>query len=160
MGVLFDYFVAPDDETAAAVIDWQGGPALGVPKQGLFGKPIAGMPTVEDTGIEPTVTLGMLQELLTGKTFDEQLADPTSRPILANRDGGERLVLRIGNDLVVPLAQAPVERLSELAQPWSEIEEFWGQADPNDLASFLTGLRELALRAHSSDQGLYCWVCV
>ncbi len=161
MGLIFDYFLAPSDESAAAVIDWAGGPALGLAKKGLFGKPIAGLRTVQNTGVEPTVTLGMFEELLTGKTFDEQLADPTSRPILANRDDGERLVIRIGDDLVTSLAQAKSERLRELAQPWSEIKELWlGQGDPNDLFAFLTALRELAETARSSDQNLYCWVCV
>ena len=106
MGVLFDYFVAENDEQAASVIDWPGGPAKGLPKRGLFGKATPGFPVVDGKGIEPTVNLGMFEELLTGKTFGDQLQDPQSRPIVANRDGGERLVIRIGDALVTALAQA------------------------------------------------------
>jgi len=160
MGVLFDYFVAPDDSTAGAVIDWPGGPASGVPKKGLFGKPVPGLAAIQDTGVEPVVTLGMLEEMLTGRTFDEQLADDQSRPIVATRDGGERLVVRIGDDLVSSLAGAPPDRLRELAQPWSQIEEFWGPGDPVYLQEFLHRLQGMAVQAEAAKRGLYCWVCV
>jgi hypothetical protein len=160
MGVLFDYFLADSDENAAAVIDWPGGPANGVPKRGLFGKAIPGLPAVDGKGIEPTVNLGMLEELLTGKSFDEQLQDPQSRPIVADRDGGERLVIRIGEVFVSALAEASPARLEELSNPWSQIEEFYGQADPADLSTFLLRLRDLATQATNSQQQLYCWVCV
>lgn len=160
MGVLFDYFVAPDDSAAAAVIDWPSGPASGVPKKGLFGKPVPGLVTMQDTGVEPTVTLGMLEEMLTGKTFDEQLADKGSRPVVATREGGERMVVRIGDDLVASLAAAPGDRLRELAQPWSQIEEFWGHGDPVSLQEFLQRLQGMAAQAQAGKKGLYCWVCV
>jgi hypothetical protein len=160
VGIFFDYFVAPDDETAAAVIDWPGGPASGLDESGPAGKRSAGLPTLQDTGVEPTVALGMLQEMLTGKRFDEQLADSTSRPILANRDGGECLVLRLGDDLVGPLAQTPTEHLRELAQPWAQIEEFWGQGDPSHLSEFLTELQQMSKSAQSLQHGVYCWICL
>jgi hypothetical protein len=159
MGLLIDYFLASADDQAAAVIDWPGGPAKGIPKKGLFGKALPGLPTLE-SGIEPVVNLGMFEELLTGKSFEEQLSDPQSRPIVANRDGGERLVLRIGDDFSSAIAQSDPARLQELAVPWSQIEEFYGQADPTDLSRFLFRLRDLAGHATDSSQHVYCWVCV
>lgn len=160
MGVLFDYFAADSDAVASSTIDWPSGPSRGVPKKGPFGKAMPGLPTVDGKGIEPVVTLGMLEELLTGRTFDDQLADPEARPILADRDGGERLVIRIGDKLVEALGQAQPSDLDALAGPWSQIEEFYGSANPADLALFLRSLRDLAVSAKSGDQKLYCWVCV
>ncbi len=160
MGLLIDYFLANTDDEAAAVIDWPGGPAKGSSKKGLFGKALPGLPTVEGPGIEPVVNLGMFEELLTGKTFDEQLDDPQARPIVATRDGGERLVVRLGDDFASAIARSEPARLQELAVPWAQIEEFYGQADPTDLSHFLMQLRDLAAQATDSGQHVYCWVCV
>jgi hypothetical protein len=55
MGLLIDYFVAPADAEAALVLD--GGPG------GRF-------PVTDGSGIEPVVSLGMLEEMLTSKSFD------------------------------------------------------------------------------------------
>lgn len=160
MGLLCDYFIADDDKQAEAVIDWPGGPAAGVPKRGFFGRATGGLPTVEGRGVEPVVVLGMLQQLLTGKSFDDQLADPQSPRMVAMRDEGERLVIRIGDDLVRALSRVELARLQSLAHPWADIEEFHGQADPLELAFFLEALRDLARRAEDSPGSLYCWLCV
>lgn len=180
MGVLYDYFSAASDEEAASVIDRVGGPGSpativppAVPKRGIFGRkrqpaaPTNGTdaePTVFDTvsgnSIDPVVQLGTLEELLTGKSFDDVMDDPRSGHAAADRDGGERLVLTLTEALSTALASASDEALEQVAVPWSETEEFWDAADPAVLAGFLKDLAGLARRSKASGQRLYCWVCV
>ncbi|MCY1676876.1 hypothetical protein OVA06_19585 [Pseudarthrobacter sp. SL88] len=180
VGVLFDYFSAASDEEAAAVIDRVGGPgsqaAIGAPaepRRGIFGRkrqpaaPATGtfqeagvFDTVAGNGIDPVVQLGTLEELLTGRSFDDVMDDPRSGQALADRDGGERLVLTLTEPLSTALATASDEALERVAIPWSETEEFWNAADPALLAGFLKDLAGLARRSKASGQGLYCWVCV
>jgi hypothetical protein len=121
---------------------------------------VPGLPTVDGSGIEPVVSLGMLEELLTGKTFDQQLADSQSRAIVATRDGGECMVHRLGDDFASAIGRSAPARLRELAVPWSQIEEFYGQTDPTDLSQFLLQLRDLAAQATDTGRHVYCWVCV
>lgn len=114
MGVLFDYFAAASDEEAATVVDRVGGPGsqatmITLPEgrqRGIFRRkrpapePALGADpdlVVHDTlsvkGIDPVVQLGTLEELLTGRPYDEVVDDPRSGHNLAMRDGGERLVV-------------------------------------------------------------------
>jgi hypothetical protein len=146
MGVLFDYFAAPDDDTAATVIDVIGGPAE------------ASFPTVALKGVDPFVQLGTLESLLTGVDYDTiigHVPDP-----VAMGDGGERLVTAVSGGLSAALSTADDARLREVAEPWSRTEEFGGHADPSDLATALTGLAELARTATTRGDRLYCWVCL
>lgn len=182
MGVICEYFAASSDEAAAATIDRVGGPGSQkvvttpdpVPaKRGLFSRkgpspkpqmtideslPI--FDTLSVKGIDPLVQLGTLEELLTGRPYDEVIEDPRSGKDLASANGGERLVLTITDALAAALTQASDERLSEVAVPWSQTEEFWGQADPEVLAGFLREFAGLARRAQGAGQRLYCWLCV
>lgn len=66
MGVLFDYFAAPDDAAAATVIDVIGGPAD------------ATFPTVALKGIDPVVQLGTLESLLTGVDYETVVGHVTA----------------------------------------------------------------------------------
>jgi hypothetical protein len=104
VGVIFDYFAAPNAAAAADTIDWVGGPsqpptAAPVARRGLFGRrsnasdavPQAAYRTLSDTGIDPVVQAGALEELLTGRSFDEILAANAGAQV-ADRDGGQRLV--------------------------------------------------------------------
>jgi hypothetical protein len=180
MGVLFDYFSAASDEEAAKVIDRVGGPGSQAtiappaePRRGIFGRkrqpavpPTVAYPkaaifdTVSIKGIDPVVQLGTLEELLTGRPYDDVMDDPRSGHALADRDGGERLVLTLTEPLSTALATASDETLEQVAIPWSETEEFWNAADPALLADFLKDLAGLARRSKASGQELYCWVCV
>ena len=114
MGVLLDYFAAPSDEAAASTIDRLGGPGSRevealpeAPKRGLFGrKRSAADPVVRsdeslevyDTlsvkGIDPLVQLGTLEEVLTGRSYDEIVEDPrsgdSSRPLTVASDSCSR----------------------------------------------------------------------
>ncbi|MFT4084711.1 MAG: hypothetical protein QM638_19200 [Nocardioides sp.] len=185
MGVLFDYFSAPSDEAAAATIDRVGGPgsqASAAPappvqeKRGLFGRKRAepahvapsfiddeSLPvfdTVSVKGIDPLVQLGTLEELLTGRPYDDVVEDPRSGKDLASRNGGERMVLTVTDALAAALIAASDEQLGDVALPWSQTEEFWGQGDAAALAQFLRDLAGLARRAETSGYRLYCWLSV
>jgi hypothetical protein len=181
MGVLFDYFAAASDEEAAIVIDRVGGPGSQATmvtrpegrQRGIFRRkhpapePALGADpdlVVHDTlsvkGVDPVVQLGTLEELLTGRPYDEVVDDRRSGHNLAMRDGGERLVVTLHDPLTAALAEASDETLERVARPWSETEEFWNAADPTDLAEFLKELAGLAQRARAGDQKLYCWICV
>ncbi|MEU3763716.1 hypothetical protein AB0E55_01555 [Amycolatopsis keratiniphila] len=73
MGVLFDYFAAPDNDAAAATIDLVGGPSE------------ASLPTVQLKGVDPFVQLGTAESPLTGVDYD--LAP------VAMADEGARLIV-------------------------------------------------------------------
>jgi hypothetical protein len=147
MGLLCDYFLASSDEIAAAVVE--SGPGRVVP-------PLA---VVDGCGVEPTVQLGTLEELLTGRSYDE-IAAREDEPLVAVLDDGERVVERLPDELVTALAAASDERLAEVAVPWSQTEEFWGQSSPDALTGLLCELAALARSATDGGQRLYCWVCV
>jgi hypothetical protein len=56
------------------------------------------------------------------------------------------------------IGEAIKEHLRKHAQ-WGR-DEFWGQADPKDLAAVLEELAGLAARAERDRERLDCWVCV
>jgi len=179
MGVFFDYFAATSDEQAASVINRPGGPGRAAAalapqdpgRRGLFRRRTSGwwsptpdsgahFFTVFGDGVDPVVQMGTLEALLTGRAYDDIVGDPRSGHAVAEQDGGERLVLTLTDPLRDALAAATSERLAELGVPWSQTEEFWGQGDPEVLATFLNSLAGLARQARDKQQRLYCWVCV
>jgi hypothetical protein len=159
MGLLITYFSAGSDEAAAATIDWPTGPEGG-PVKRLLKRKEPGHLSIDGHGIEPVVQLGMFEQLLTGKSFDSQLDDPASRPMVAIRDGGERLVVRIGDDFVDALAAVDRDQLPALADKWAEIEEFHGMADPRALEDRAAALGDLARTSRRHGANVYCWVSV
>ena len=109
-------------------------------------------------GIEPTVQMGTLEALLTDRSYDDVVAvDPRGEPV-AERDGGERMVVRLGAGLTDVLATAPDSRVLDVAGPWSPTEEFWGEGDPEALVPFLRTLAALARGARTGGGHLSCWV--
>ncbi|WP_089155325.1 hypothetical protein [Micromonospora sp. NBS 11-29] len=151
MGILCDYFSAPTDETAAAVADVLAGPRAAADP---------GFEVVELKGIEPTVQLGTLEALLTGRDYDVVTRSPRWGNAVAVRHDGEVLVISLTDELHTALAAASESQLREVAVPWSETEEFWGQGEPSILAEVLIELGVLARRATARDERLYCRVCV
>ncbi len=181
MGVLFDYFSAGSDDEAASVIDRVGGPGSQVveaeraaeAKRGLLGRrrstPKATFATdpglvVYDTvsikGIDPVVQVATLEELLTDRPYDDVIEAPRCGLVLDSRDGGERLVCALTDTLMTALAGADADVLQRVSVPWSQTDEFYGAADPEDLAAVLGDLAGLARRSQANGQRLYCWVCV
>lgn len=154
MAVLFDYFTAPSDEVAATVVDRMGGP--GSPAHPAAP---AAFRTVRAPGVDPVVLMGSLEQLLTGRSFEEILDDPSSGPVVA-RDGGERAVVRLNASLTQALAESDEESLAALALPWSRAREFWGRGDAEALAPLLRSLASVAREARAGGHAIYCWVCV
>ncbi|WP_157984501.1 hypothetical protein [Lentzea terrae] len=143
MGVMYDYFAAPSDEVAASMVD--GGPVA------------AGHRAVETKWLDPAVVMGKLEELLTGRPYDEVIDDPRCAADLAVEGDGEVLVLTVTDGLRDGLAGAG--ELTEVAAAWAGIEEL-DRFDPAELAVVLRELKELAVDAVKAGERLYCWVCV
>lgn len=116
--------------------------------------------TVSVKGIDPLVQLGTLEALLTGRDYEQIMAGPRAGHALANQDGSQRLVVTLTGEIHAALADADNHRLASGAIPWSRTDEFWGQGDPDILTRLLGELPELARRARSTNERLYCWVCV
>ena len=152
--MLISYFVAPDDERAAQVIDWPSGPVA--PEDGA-GEQDA-LPVV-DAKIEPVVTLTKLAEILSGTPYDELAADKRAATLLAQKDEYEVLVLTISDPVTAALAGATDEDLVRAAGPWSQIEEFHGSADPDQLLEVMRELGPLARQAVDGGRSLYVWWC-
>jgi hypothetical protein len=114
--------------------------------------------------IDPVVQLGTLEELLTGRSFDDILADHLGEEPLASRKDGSRLVVALNEEIRNSLAAATPERLAEVVIPWSQTEEYTKGLNGEDeelvsmLAADLGELAALARRAHDRGDRLYCWI--
>jgi hypothetical protein len=168
MGLICDYFAAPSDESAAEVVDRDGGPAgVAAPAGWPHGAPLpataaagSGFPTVAGGSIDPVVVLGTVTALLTGRTFDEVLAAGDRRDPVAMQDDGAEVVLRVDDVVVDALTRADAATLAAVAVPWSRTDELAGISDPQSLAEFLRDLAGLARGARERGEALYCWACV
>src|SRR5262249_40050593 len=143
VGVLYDYFFASSDDEAAATIDQKGGPGGPLPplsmplpeiiarygRDGLrkFLRPkvhtfAAGIRPLHMKGLDPVVQLSQVEELLTGVGYDEISARPRCGHAVAERDGGEKLVLTINDELRDALAEATPERLAAVSGSWAAMD--------------------------------------
>jgi len=172
MGLICEYFAAPSDEEAAAVIRRVGGPgdASGEvrdeKRRSVFHRrsrqdepavPAVAYPTVDGGGVEPVVQMGELEAVLTGRPADDAVQ---GGDVIAAVGGGECLVVRLSPTLTAALAAADTADLMDVATRWSATEEFWGEGDPLVLADLLARLVALAHGARAEGAALYCWVCV
>jgi hypothetical protein len=161
MSLLCDYFTAASDTQAEETIDWIGGPA-GPPEGGdlVGGSQLVARPTVSLTGIEPMMWMGKLEEILTGRSFDDILDDGT-RKVVASRNNGERLVQRLTASLQDALAGMDDHSVDEVAAHWAAPDEFYGTGTDKELAaSALRDLVRLVRAGRERGEMLYCWVCV
>lgn len=173
MGLICEYFAAPSDEEAAAVVHRLGGPgdASGQvrpeKRRSLFHRrartvdepvtPAVAYPTVDGVGVEPVVQMGELEAVLTGRPPDDAVQ---GGDVIASVDDGACLVVRLTSTLTDALAAAEGTDLLDVATRWSATEEFWGEGDPVLLADLIAGLARLARDARADGAELYCWVSV
>lgn len=161
MGLLCDYFTAASNTEAEETLDWIGGPC-DPPQSGrsVVGSQVAGRSTVSLPGIEPTMWMGKLEELLTGRSFDDILHDVTGK-VIASRDGGERMIVSLTASLQNALAGIDDESVDMVAAQWAAPDEFYGTGTDTEFAvSALRDLGRLVRDGRERGERLYCWVCV
>jgi hypothetical protein len=142
VGVLCEYFAAPDDATAAGCLESGPAPPLAV---------------VSANGIDPVVILGQLETLSGGRSLDEQSEDPEAGRLVAQNDAGEAFVLGLSPVTGAAIAGIDDADVPRIAAAWVDVEEFGGTADPEGLAGVLRQLRGLARDASETGDRLYCW---
>lgn len=118
----FEYFAAPDDETAALTID--GGEIDGA---------------VASHVVDPASVLGQLERLLGGPRGDDGLR---SAQLVAESPDGARLLIRLSNHLVTLFGMVRPTTLDDVVKHWSLSRRF-RRAEPEDLHAFAAGLHEL-----------------
>jgi hypothetical protein len=149
VGVLFDYFRAPDASTAAAVLERVGGPTTPDPDA-------PALDAMAGKGFEPEVMLQTLQSLLTGVPYEEL---PEGELLAMEGEDGPWIV-QLSMERRDALADAQPSRLPAVAEQWVRTEEFGGQATATEVLPFLGDVTALARRARQAGERLYCWMCL
>jgi hypothetical protein len=146
VGVLYDYFRAPDASTAAAVLERVGGP-MGGPDAPV-------LDAVDGKGIDPEVMMRTLQSLLTEVPDDEL---PWGEMLAMSDDANGPWIMQLSEELRDALADAQASRLPAVAEQWVRTEEFWDQATAAEVLPFLGEVTAMARRARQAGERLYCW---
>ncbi|MFU8876450.1 hypothetical protein [Micromonospora sp. SL4-19] len=178
MSVLTDYFSAGSDGVAATAVDYvDGQPGLLdlTPEDVAAGKALyrvspdeATRPrvkvahsrtlVVQSKGVDPT-GLARLEEILTGRSYDEVSADPRQAALIGparheELDGG--MVLSVTDTLRDALASLEPSALPQVAREWASAE--FDATAGDSLTLFLVALTELARRAAADSNRLYCCI--
>ncbi|MFJ5880274.1 hypothetical protein [Kitasatospora cineracea] len=139
---LCDYFSAPDDATAVAVLDAPDGP---------------GPDPVPLKGVDPVVVIARLEAVLTGCGYEEARARPRAGRLLSDPQHDEAFVVSLTDTLAEALAALPPDRLLPAATAWSATEELrLDGVTPATAADALHALSALAQRARTAGHRLYC----
>jgi hypothetical protein len=146
VGVLFDYFRAPDASTAAAMLERSGGP-MGGPDAPV-------LDAVDGKGIDPEVMMRKLQSLLTDVPYDQL---PSGELLAVGGEDGP-WIYQLSEELRDGLADAQGSRLPAVAERWVRTEEFWDQATATEVLPFLGEVTAMARRAQQAGERLYCWM--
>ncbi|MFM9373449.1 hypothetical protein [Streptomyces sp. Da 82-17] len=149
--VMCDYFSAPDDAAAVAVLDLPGG--LGAPRTD-GGPPLDVQPL---KGIDPVVVLARLESILTDAPYDEVSERPRVGQLLSSPAAEGAFVLSVSDTLQTALVTATPAALTAAAGPWSRTEELEQCGlTAETCAHILELLADLASRASASGLRLYC----
>ncbi|MBO3737485.1 hypothetical protein [Actinoplanes flavus] len=180
MSNLTDYFAAPTDGVAATAAEYtEGRPGLLdlTPQDVAAGKalyrqnPVLGaMPrvrtaasgtlVVQSKNVEPALSMAQLEEILTGRMRRVIKDDPRWAALIGParpEDVAGAGVVSLTDSLRDALAGLDAPAIREAARRWGEAEEF-ADADTSGLAPFLTALADLAARALTGGEHLYCRV--
>lgn len=180
VGVLYNYFAAPSDGQAAAAIDLAGGPAGAEPLSAELAAAIQagdreairrlnrpmvrlsehGLHAFSVKGIDPELHMDTVEELLTGVGAGRIRRRERFCKDVATSDDGGMVVLTLTDELQTALAEASDHHLADAAVAWSQHEDFGGRAEHDALVNFLRALASLARTASTTDQHLYCWICL
>ncbi|MEU8136970.1 hypothetical protein [Streptodolium elevatio] len=166
MGVLFDYFRAPDAGAAIRALERDGGPnGRGGPGQPVFD-------ALDAKGIDHAVMLTQLVDIIRGESTDFTTVTaldfvsvwPSSTPPTGDewttlpegspwREGP--WIDELGQRTLDGLADADDARLPEISARWGREAGLDG-----DLAELVAEFVALARRARDAGDRLYCWSCL
>ncbi|MBY8881295.1 hypothetical protein [Actinacidiphila acidipaludis] len=146
---LCDYFSAPDDAAAVAVIGTPGGP---IP---------AGFDAISLKDIDPVVVLGRLEALIAERghaAAGTAESAAGAAQLVSSPDSEGPFVFRVPDTLTAALAAAGPAELVRAAEPWSRTDELrqFG-IDAPTAAGMLEVLAALARRAREGKARVYCW---
>jgi hypothetical protein len=151
MGVLYDYFRAPGVAEVRRHMD----------ENDAFSPVPATFDGIELKTIDPSVILGKLVGVVTGREWSTDLVDDR----LIWPEGGEQDLMHEGPWVTVlddrardVLAGIPADQVPALAERWAAVEEFRGYADPEFLREVLADFTALAAQARGQGESLYCWM--
>jgi hypothetical protein len=166
VGVLTDYFRAPDAATVLRIKDVLDGPLSAG----------AGLDGVQEKGIAPRVVLGKLVAFIHGVPWGTELVlctllrppaetAPTSAAqydaLPENSPWRTRPWLEeLGLSVRETLARLDDTRIPGLAVEWAQIEEFGGWAEAGELQTLIGDLVALTRRAREVGDQRYCWTCL
>lgn len=155
--MLYDYFRASDAEAVAELMaDLDGGPVVRA-----SGSP---MPDAIDAKwLDPSMVLSWVIAFALDVPWDIHLAgDELVWPGGAGRDMEYQgpWVVAIGESARDALADIPEDRMPELAERWSRIDELaqFDDMSPELMLSFLRQFVRLAGNARTSGETVYCWM--
>jgi hypothetical protein len=170
VGVLFDYFRAPDGETALRLLDQGEGVPPGPATVG------AGVDALDAKGIDPHVILGQLLGLILAVPWSVDLVDtvgvwPPEETKPRSLGEMERLpedspwntgpwVEQLDDRIRDAFAEVDDYALPSIAEQWARIEEFRGHMDAAHALDIIEDFVALARRARQADDRLYCWICL
>ncbi|WP_030438997.1 hypothetical protein [Actinoplanes subtropicus] len=177
MSVLTDYFAAGSDGVAATAVDFvDSQPRLldRTAEDVAAGKTLyqvspdeatrprveiaqSGTLVVQCKGVDPT-SLARLEEILTGRSYDDVNADPRQAALIApaEEDVDGCMVLSVTDTLRDALASLKPAAQPQVARQWASTEFAATAAD--SLTMFLAALTDLAQRAVADNKRLYCYV--
>ncbi|WP_430332971.1 hypothetical protein [Rhodococcus sp. ACT016] len=171
MSVITDYFTAPSDEVAATALDGlidvdpdvvTADDELNRASAEEASRPriraaASGTPVLHAKRIDPTVSLGRLEAVLTGRTYEEITAGPRRGSLVSAGEDGDCLVLTVADELRDALADLDSDAIAAAARAWV----FDEAAEPSEAsAPFLTALAELAAGAVARGDRIYCHIVI
>ncbi|RVW09256.1 hypothetical protein EGT67_12950 [Prescottella agglutinans] len=160
MSAITDYFTAPSDEVATAALDGllDLDPETDAEVSGPRVQAAAsGTPVLQAKGMEPTVALGRLEAVLTGRTYDEVASGPRRGSLVAAGEDGDALIVTVADELRDALAGADAATVAAAARTWVFDE---GYEPSEESAPFLTALAELATGAVARGDRIYCRILI
>lgn len=139
MSNIAQFFIAPDDQTAATILE--GGP------DGTF-------ETFTVGNFDAITAIEEWDRILTGRTTEDLERDDVPRIIA----GDASFVIAASTELQAALIAADRDELAATALQWIEEDELHGY-DPEQFADILSELALLAGTARQEGHALYCWLC-
>ncbi|WP_326592894.1 hypothetical protein [Streptomyces sp. NBC_01294] len=144
MSTIVTFFAAPDDASAALVVETGPGRAFASLGFGNF--------DLEEAVVE-------WESFLSDGSVDDLVEAGEPRIVAGADDDGGAVVFALSDRLVDALSEAEPSRLQETAVQWAGLRAEDGEViDPDVAREMVTALGALARRTGELDHGLYCWV--